>query len=149
MIENKYKKNKEGDRENSTKVDKTEGEQGKVQQLQQNSEIGYDRTSDIARIQSVDLDKELSDDRSRRSRSRVKRRKGVISDWDIDMPLYELVEAMDNTKGILQMEKLRKRYVDPKTKQLMNKYSHQVLITVEGNELPTEIKIFGGLMAVK
>lgn len=81
--------------------------------------------------------------------SRVKRRKGVISDWDTDMPLYELVEAMDNTKGILQMEKLRKRYVDPKTKQLMNKYSHQVLITVEGNELPTEIKIFGGLMAVK
>lgn len=68
MIENKYKKNKESDRENSTKVDKTEGEQGKVQQLQQNSEIGYDRTSDIARIQSVDLDKELSDDRSRRSR---------------------------------------------------------------------------------
>ncbi|CAL1681333.1 unnamed protein product [Lasius platythorax] len=285
MIGNKYKKNREGDRENDTKIDKTEGEQGKVQQIHQNSEInseiGYDQTSDIVRIQSVDLDKELSEDRSmdveelggtnilredvtkrtvnkvrmirikdkliyeeevesrdleeskvqeqifkgshkgsiivearvspqyrakirahnaikissdifnkklkvdkirnigfNRSEiyfksiidankclgmdrnntdkriiysipSRVKRRKGVISDWDIDMPLHELVEAMDNTKGILQMERLRKRYVDPKTKQLMNKYLHQVLITVEGNELPTEIKIFGGLMAIK
>ncbi|EZA58488.1 hypothetical protein X777_01109 [Ooceraea biroi] len=66
---------------------------------------------------------------------------GVIFDWNMDMPLHELVEAIDDTQGILQLVRMRKRYLDPQTKEAMIGYTHNILVTIEGNELPKELKL--------
>jgi len=42
--------------------------------------------------------------------NRIKRCKGVISDWDLDMPLHELVEAMEDTSRIVSLERMKRRY---------------------------------------
>lgn len=48
---------------------------------------------------------------------RIMRIKGVISDWDKGVPIHELAEAMDNKEGLLQIEKMKRRYMDKDTKE--------------------------------
>lgn len=44
---------------------------------------------------------------------------------------------------------MRKRFLNPESKKILSKFSHHVLITLEGNELPKELKIFNGLAAIR
>lgn len=81
--------------------------------------------------------------------NRIKRCKGVISDWDLDMPLHELVEAMEDTSRIVSLERMKRRYLDHQSKEMVSRFTHHILVTMEGNELPKMIKIYNGLTAVR
>lgn len=76
---------------------------------------------------------------------RMQRIKGVISDWDSDVPLHELFEALDEKERVIQVEKMKRRYVDEKTKESKYKFTDLILITFEGNELPESVSLFGGI----
>lgn len=42
--------------------------------------------------------------------NRVKRySRGIIKDWDIDMPIHELIEEIDDNKNISQIKRMRRR----------------------------------------
>lgn len=41
--------------------------------------------------------------------NRAQRCRGIIKDWDLDMPLHELVEAMDDSSKISQIERMKKK----------------------------------------
>jgi len=65
------------------------------------------------------------------------------------MPLHELVEALEDTSRIVSLEKMKRRYLDHQSKEMVSRFTHHILITTEGNELPKMIKIYNGLTAVR
>lgn len=67
---------------------------------------------------------------------RMLRIKGVISDWNCSLSLHELVEAMDDKRGLVQVERIKRRYIDEKTKESKVKLIDLIIVTYEGNELP-------------
>ncbi|KMQ84205.1 nucleic-acid-binding protein from mobile element jockey [Lasius niger] len=81
--------------------------------------------------------------------NRVKRCKGVITEWELEMPLHELIEAMEDTSGIMQIERMKRRFRDAKSGEYKTDFTHHILITMEGNELPKEFRIFGGSVAIR
>lgn len=68
--------------------------------------------------------------------TRAQRIKGIIKDWDLDMPLHELAEAIEENKDIIQLERMKKKKynIQEKKMELMN--SHLILIIFEDNILP-------------
>lgn len=58
--------------------------------------------------------------------SRVKRVKGIITDWDSDMPLLdELVTAIDNFRHIVQLERMKLERINILTRES----AHRVRVT--------------------
>lgn len=53
--------------------------------------------------------------------NRVKRCKGIISDWDRDMPIYELAEAIDDNKNIIQLKRMRSRRYNIRERKTENR----------------------------
>lgn len=80
---------------------------------------------------------------------RLKRIKGVISDWDRGVPLHELVEAMDNKEGLVQLERMKRRYIDEKTKESTFKLTDLIIVTYEGNILPEAVTLYAGVIKLR
>ncbi|XP_036138910.1 E3 ubiquitin-protein ligase BRE1A-like [Monomorium pharaonis] len=81
--------------------------------------------------------------------NRSKRCKGVISDWDNEMSLRDLYEAIEDKEKILQIERMKKRRYNKATKEITEEYLHQVIIAWEGGERPREISLWQGLIKMR
>lgn len=77
---------------------------------------------------------------------RMQRIKGFISDWDSGVSLHELIEAME---GVIQLERMKRRYIDEKTKESKYKLTELIIITFEGNKLPQSVSLFGGIVRLR
>lgn len=75
--------------------------------------------------------------------------KGVIKDWELDMPLGDLVKAIDDKRGIISVERMRTRYFDKQESLTKWKFSPYIIITMEGNVLPRELKLWNGTTGIK
>lgn len=81
--------------------------------------------------------------------SRAKICRGVITGWDLQAPLDELIDSMEITSNIVAVERLKRRVYDKDTKTVRETISHVICMTWEGNCVPTEIRIYGGLTRLK
>lgn len=80
--------------------------------------------------------------------NRIKKCKGIIKDWDSDMPLDELVSAIDNSKNIIQMERMKERQFSAKDRRVVTSYSHLVMVTMEGGNIPQYFSMYGGVTRI-
>lgn len=82
--------------------------------------------------------------------SRVTRRKGVIMNWDQELELKILAETLVNEKkDIIQIKKMKRRYYDADKKEVMTKFTDNLIVTFDGNNLPNEIKIYNRLVNLR
>lgn len=80
---------------------------------------------------------------------RTLRIKGVISGWDCGVPIHELVEATDDKERLIQVERMKRRFVDKKIKEVRMRLTSLVILTYEGNVLPESVTLFGGTIRMK
>ncbi|KAK0161558.1 hypothetical protein PV327_010017 [Microctonus hyperodae] len=76
-------------------------------------------------------------------REKKKFRNGVITDWD--MSLKKFSTALDLENNIESAEIMQKRVFDKENKTFVWKDTKNIIITTQGNYLPTELKLYGGL----
>lgn len=80
--------------------------------------------------------------------NRIRKCKGIIKDWDNDMPLDELASAIENSKNILQLERMKKRSFSAKDRRTTITYSHLVLVTMEGGSVPEFLSMYNGVTRI-
>lgn len=82
---------------------------------------------------------------------RAKRIKGVLIDWDSELPLHELYEAMTETerRGIIQIERLKKRIYNREKQESLMIDTNNLVMTWEGNARPDKISLCGGMMSLR
>lgn len=80
---------------------------------------------------------------------RMLRVKGVISDWDYSVPIHELAEAMDDKRGLIQMERMKRRYIDKETKESKIRLTNLIIVTYEGNILLEFVTLFDGVIRLR
>lgn len=73
----------------------------------------------------------------------------MISGWDCGVPIHELVEAMDNMEGLIQLERMKRRFIDKETKESRTRLTSLILVTYEGNVLPEFVTLFEGAIRMK
>lgn len=81
--------------------------------------------------------------------NRVKRCRGIISDWDRDMTLQELAEAIDDNKRIIQLERMKSRRYNIRERRMELVSSHLILVTMEGNNLPDKVSLYGDVINIR
>lgn len=69
-------------------------------------------------------------------------RKGVIYDWLIDDTIEELINMMDDTSNVIQIERMIKTYFLKEEKKRLWKKCSGVLITFDGSNLPKGIQLY-------
>lgn len=80
---------------------------------------------------------------------RAKTCKGVIASWDLESTLDELYDAILNKDMIVEIERMKTRKYDKTSKKLVESRSHLVIITWEGNSIPNEVRLYGGVTGLK
>lgn len=65
------------------------------------------------------------------------------------MLLSELVGSIDNSKNILQLEKMKKRQFNAKDRTTTNTYSHLILVMMNGGNLPQFFSLNNGVTRIK
>lgn len=73
----------------------------------------------------------------------------MISGWDCGVPIHELVEAMDNKEGLIQLERMKRRFIDKETKESRTRLTSFIIVTYEGNVLPEFVTLFEGAIRMK
>lgn len=68
-----------------------------------------------------------------------------MAGWNRHATLDELASAMTDTSGVLEMEHMKKRVFDRESKTMKDEYSSIIGITWEGNYMPNEILLYGGI----
>lgn len=97
--------------------------------------IGYNRTEiKLKNIRDanklLDLGKQGEDNAQIKFNipKRIARRKGVIIDWDKDMSIMDLVEAIPDKEDIISLERMKSRYLDQITKEIKEKYIDKIIM---------------------
>lgn len=76
------------------------------------------------------------------SKSLNKIRKGVISDWDRNVPLEELVEAIDDSENnISSVERIMKKVRGERGDWTWNK-CESIIVTFKGDKLPSFVHLY-------
>lgn len=75
--------------------------------------------------------------------------KGVISDWDRDMPLEELTEAIDDCRGIAQIERMRHKKYNREEKNQSWVLGNNIIITFEGNNAPKDLSVWNNATRIR
>lgn len=65
------------------------------------------------------------------------------------MPIHELVEAIDDSRGIGQIERMKVRKYNIKDRKTEMMRSHLVLVTFEGNNLPVKLSLYGDVINIR
>lgn len=81
--------------------------------------------------------------------NRSKSAKGIVSGWNKHGTLDELVAAMCDTEGILEIEHVKKKIFDKETKSMRDEYTPVICITWEGNFVPNELRIYGDITSLR
>lgn len=55
---------------------------------------------------------------------------------------------MDNKEGLLQLEKMRKRYVDKETKESKMRLTDLIIVTYKENVLPSYVELYRGAITL-
>lgn len=112
-------------------------------------ELGFDNYAEANRC---------IDDRSREARQqgilfeipyRAKWGKGIITGWDLTSPLDELVDAMVSSSNIVKIERLMRKSFNREENRLTETVSHVICVTWEGNCVPSEVTLYGGISGLK
>lgn len=74
--------------------------------------------------------------------------KGVVS-WDKFSTLDELVDSMESTDNIVEIERMRKRRFDRNTETVIEEKLDLVCVTWEGNRILEQIRIYGRLSGLR
>lgn len=77
---------------------------------------------------------------------RATRRRGVIMEWDLVLLLKDLADAMER---LVSLERMKKRYIFPISKEGKIKYLDKVIVTYGGNYLPRHVLIYEGMIALR
>lgn len=56
---------------------------------------------------------------------------------------------MDSTEGLLQLERMRRRYIDKKTKESNMRLTDLIIITYEGNVHLSYIELYKGIIRLR
>lgn len=80
---------------------------------------------------------------------RAKKCKGIITGWDLNATLDELVSAMVSSVDVVAVERLKRKIYDRETKNVIESVSRVVCITWEGSCVPPEIRIYGRLSGLR
>lgn len=67
----------------------------------------------------------------------------------MELPLHELVEAMICKNRLIQVERMKRRYLDVHLKENEVVYTDKVILTYEGNELTSKIQLYNNLVRVR
>lgn len=67
----------------------------------------------------------------------------------MELPLHELVEAMTCKNRLIKMERMKRGYLDVHLKENEVVYTDKVILTYEGNELPSEVQLYNNLVRVR
>lgn len=81
--------------------------------------------------------------------NRSRKCKGIINGLDKRSTLDELVSAMVDKSGVLEVERLKKRVYDRETRNMKDEYSPVVCVTWKGNHIPNDIRIYGGITGLR
>lgn len=73
--------------------------------------------------------------------------RGVISDWD--MPIEELADAIDDTRGIISLERMTFKKFCKEEKAFKWSLGGNIIITMEGNKIPRQLSIFNNATSIK
>lgn len=79
------------------------------------------------------------------------RRKGVVLDWDQQLDLMEMVEAIaiKEKEAIVCLERMKTRYMDQVTKDIKEKYLDKIIVTFEGEYLPARLGLYRNTIYLK
>lgn len=80
---------------------------------------------------------------------RASRRKGVILDWDQELSLMDLAEAMVYKEGLISLERMKRKYIDSVTREAKVKYLDKVIVTYKGSHLPRNTPIYGDMITLR
>lgn len=69
---------------------------------------------------------------------RAKRTKGIVTEWDRELPLHDMYEAMTEMerRGIIQIDRLKKRIYDKEKQESRMIDTNNLVVTWEGNARP-------------
>lgn len=81
--------------------------------------------------------------------NRNTRSKGVIRDWDKEMTIDELAEAIDDNRGIISIERMRFKRYDKENKTANWTMGSNIIITMEGSKIPRELSLWGTSTRIK
>lgn len=73
--------------------------------------------------------------------------KGIVKDWD--MPVRELIEAMGTQNNVVEVERLYIRKWNKESRKMEWIKTKNIKVSFEGNNRPSEIRLFGGLTGVR
>lgn len=65
------------------------------------------------------------------------------------MLIHELIEAIDDSRGICQVERMKGRKYNITDRKIESVRSHLVLGTFEGHNLPTKLPLYGGIINIR
>lgn len=75
--------------------------------------------------------------------------KGVVTGWEAQLSLEEFGEALGDIVTIKRIERLKSRYYDRDTREIVENPTSGIIITWEGSRLPEHIAIYNGLVRLK
>lgn len=61
--------------------------------------------------------------------NRIKRCKGVITDWGLEASLHDLVDSMVETSNILEIERLKRRVLDKESSMIRENVTQAICLT--------------------
>lgn len=77
------------------------------------------------------------------------RSKGIIKDWDRSSSLQELIEAIDDTRGIVSIERMQMKKYNREERRAEWYLGNNIIITVEGKAVPKELRLWGNATGIR
>lgn len=78
------------------------------------------------------------------------RTKGIIKDWDKEMSLIELAEAIYDSRGVTSLQRMTfKRSNNKKEGTTEWAFGNNIIITFEGRSIPSELSLWSGATGIK
>lgn len=77
------------------------------------------------------------------------RAKGIIKDWDRSTPLQELASAIDDSRGVISLERMMIRRFNKEDRRSEWRLGNNIIITVEGTIVPSELSLWGRATGIK
>lgn len=79
---------------------------------------------------------------------KVNFRKGVISDWDKEEGLNELLDALDDREAVIDVNRLKRMRRGAEGEKVLID-THHIIIRIKGTNLPGDLSLYGGLTRIK
>lgn len=81
--------------------------------------------------------------------ARAKICKGIVTGWDLGATLDELIDAMVVSSNVISLERMKRKVYEGEGRKPIEKVTHSILISWSGSNLPTEIRLYGGITSLR